>query len=406
MTRMPLTRWWMPACLAMMAVGCSDCGEPPAPVLAEIQFVGDRTSLESTFNANFKLEIRLDASNDQEVSVDFETVEGTALMGEDFEYQAGTVTFAPGELVKDIFVGVVIDDALESDEVFYVDLSNPTNGYLGAKTRAVCTILNDDTQLVIDIPEGGYDTPHDPNNPPAGMSLVWSDEFDGSGINSANWIHELGASGWGNQELQNYTNSSANSYTEDGNLVIVALEEGGGYTSARMKSQGLQEFQFGRIDVRAVLPQGQGLWPAIWMLGANHSEVGWPECGEIDIMELKGDAPNKVYGTCHWGEIVSGGGHPNVGSTVFSDFPATYADEFHVFSLEWSPDTMVWLMNDEPYHMVTTQGTIDPAGYPTPFNDPFFFILNVAVGGTFLGYPDETTLFPQFMAIDYVRVYQ
>ena len=107
----------------MMAVGCSDCGEPPAPVLAEIQFVGDRTSLESTFNANFKLEIRLDASNDQEVSVDFETVEGTALMGEDFEYQAGTVTFAPGELVKDIFVGVVIDDALESDEVFYVDLS-------------------------------------------------------------------------------------------------------------------------------------------------------------------------------------------------------------------------------------------------------------------------------------------
>lgn len=405
MTKTTWIQWWTPFCLAMMAVGCSECGEPPTPVLAEIQFVGDRTLQESTFNSSFKLEIRLDATNDQTVSVDYETVAGTAQVEDDFEYQSGTVVFEPGELVKEIAVTVVIDEALETDEVFYVDLSNPQNGYLGAKTRAICTILNDDTQLVIEFPEGGYDTPHSPSNPPEGMTLVWSDEFDGASINAANWVHELGGGGWGNQELQVYTNDEANSYVDDGNLVIVAMDDGGTYTSARMKSQGLQEFAFGRIDVRAVLPEGKGLWPAIWMLGANHGEVGWPACGEIDIMELKGDQPNKVYGTAHWGAIV-GGGHPNVGSTVFSEYPNTYADEYNVFSLEWSQDTIVWLMNDEVYHTITTEGTVDPAGYPTPFNDPFFFIMNIAVGGTFLENPDETTLFPQFMAVDYVRVYQ
>ena len=391
--------------LAVMA-GCSDCGNGPAPVDAEIRFVADRTLLENSFNSVFRFEVRLDAANEQEVRVDFETVEGTAKEGEDFEPQSGTLVFAPGDLIQEIEVPIVIDEGLEADEQFTVVLSNPVHAYLlGNQQVATGTILNDDTELEIVLPTGGYDTPHSPANPPEGMTLAWSDEFDGTEIDPANWLHELGGGGWGNNEAQAYTADPANSFVEDGNLFIVALQEGAGYTSARMVSRDLQEFQFGRIDVRAVLPFGQGLWPAIWMLGANHSEVGWPQCGEIDIMELLGHQPNYVHGTAHWGQLI-GGGHPNFGTVTYSDFPTTFADEYHVFSLEWSPDTMRWLMNDEPYHTITTTEHVAPSGYDTPFNDPFYFILNVAVGGNWPGYPDESTLFPQFMAVDYVRVYQ
>ncbi|MDG2425996.1 MAG: family 16 glycosylhydrolase [Flavobacteriales bacterium] len=387
----------------LLAVGCSDCGSTTDPVAAEIQFVGDRTSLENTFNATFKFEVRLDASNQQEVRVDYQTVEGTALEGDDYEPQSGTLVFAPGDLIHEISIPIVIDEALESDEQFKVVLSNPINGYLkGNIQEATGTILNDDTQLVITLPEGGYDTPHSPDVPPEGMALVWSDEFEGELVDQANWMHELGGNGWGNNELQTYTSDASNSFVEDGNLFIVSLENGGSYTSARLKSQDLQEFQYGRIDVRAVLPYGQGVWPAIWMLGGNFNQVGWPECGEIDIMELVGHQPNFIHGTAHWGEII-GGGHPSYGTSTYSDFPTTFSDEYHVFSLEWSADTMRWLMNGEPYHLVTSENV---APYDTPFNSPFFFILNVAVGGNWPGYPDESTMFPQFMAIDYVRVYQ
>ena len=392
--------------LLSIAAGCSDCGNEPDPVNAEIQFVADQTSLENAFNSTFDFEVRLDASNTQEVTVDYETVQGTAKAGEDFESQSGTLVFAPGELIQVISVPIVIDDALEADESFTVVLSNPVNGYLkGNQQEATGTILNDDTELVITLPEGGYDTPHSPSSPPEGMTLVWSDEFDGTEIDMNNWTHELGATGWGNNESQEYTANEANSFVEDGNLFIVALQDGAGYTSARMITKDKQEFAFGRIDIRAVLPYGQGLWPALWMLGANFGETSWPGCGEIDIMELLGHQPNYVHGTAHWGAI-SGGGHPNLGAVTYSQFPTTFADEYHVFSLEWAPDTMTWLMNDEPYFQLTTEQHVAPEGYETPFNDPFFFIFNIAVGGNWPGYPDESTLFPQFMAVDYVRVYQ
>ena len=398
---------WLGACgWLILAVGCSDCGGDPEPVDAEIQFVADRTSLENTFNSTFRFEVRLDASNAQEVTVDYETVEGTAKAGEDFEAQSGTLVFAPGDLVLDIEVPIVVDEGLEPDEQFTVVLSNPVNGFLkGNQQVATGTILNDDTELAIDLPQGGYDTPHSPENPPAGMTLVWSDEFEGTAINLDNWTHELGSGGWGNNELQSYTAESANSFVQDDNLFIVALQDGAGYTSARMITRDKQEYAFGRIDIRAVLPYGQGIWPALWMLGANFTEVGWPECGEIDIMELLGHQPNYVHGTAHWGEII-GGGHPNLGAVTYSDFPTTFSDEYHVFSLEWNTDTMTWLMNDEPYFQLTTEDHVASSGHVTPFNDPFFFIFNIAVGGNWPGYPDESTLFPQFMAVDYVRVYQ
>ena len=245
--------------LMALAVGCSDCGGGPEPTNSEIQFVADRTSLENTFNSTFRFEVRLDASNTAQVTVDYETVEGTAKAGEDFEPQSGTLVFEPGDLIAQIEVPIVIDEGLEADEQFTVVLSNPVNGYLkGNQQVATGTILNDDTELDISLPEGGYDTPHSPSNPPEGMTLTWSDEFEGTAINLDNWTHELGAGGWGNNEFQAYTADPANSFVEDGNLFIVAMQDGAGYTSARMITRDKQEFEFGRIDIRAVLPIWSG----------------------------------------------------------------------------------------------------------------------------------------------------
>lgn len=234
-----------------------------------------------------------------------------------------------------------------------------------------------------------------------GMTLVWSDEFDGTAINANNWTYDLGASGWGNNEWQNYTDSPENSSVADGFLTITARQEGSGYTSARMKSEGLQEFQFGRIDVRAKLPQGQGIWPAIWMLGANIGSVGWPACGEIDIMELVGHQPATTHGTAHWGS--SWNVHQYNGSSISLPAGQTFGDAFHLFSVVWEQDQITWLMDDQTFFSIdNTQMN----GQPYPFNAPFFFILNIAVGGNWPGYPDATTQFPQEMVIDCIRVFQ
>ena len=235
-----------------------------------------------------------------------------------------------------------------------------------------------------------------------GMTLVWSDEFDGTAINLDNWTYDLGASGWGNNEWQNYTNSSANSSVSDGYLTITARQEpGGGYTSARMKSVDLQEFQFGRIDVRAKLPQGQGIWPAIWMLGANFDAAGWPACGEIDIMELVGHQPGTVHGTAHWGADWTQ--HQYQGGSISLPAGETFSDAFHLFSVVWSENQITWLMDDQPFYALNPSNM---NGQPYPFNAPFFFILNIAVGGNWPGYPNATTSFPQTMVVDCIRVFQ
>ena len=320
----------------------------------------------------------------------------TAQSGEDFIPTSGSLTFPAGTAGSSIFVEIVVDEFKEDDEQFRVVLTGSTNGiFEGGMQEAIGTIRNDDT--VIQVTSEGYDAA----NSYPGKSLVWSDEFEEDFIDPQSWTYDLGASGWGNAELQNYTSSSENSYVSNGNLMIVAKKNGFQYTSARLKSIGLQEFQYGRIDVRAVLPFGQGIWPAIWMLGGNYSNVGWPACGEIDIMELIGSSPNNVHGTIHFGNNYSQ--HEYTGGGTYIPGPLNFSDEFHVFSIDWDEDGITWLVDDEPFFNVDNAVT-GPQNYP--FDAPFFFILNLAVGGQWPGYPDESTAFPQFMAVDYVRVYQ
>ena len=237
-----------------------------------------------------------------------------------------------------------------------------------------------------------------------GYDLVWQDEFDGNTVNAENWIFEIGTGcpncGWGNNELQYYRRE--NTKVAEGVLTIEARKEnyqGSLYTSSRLITRGLQSFQYGRMDIRALLPAGQGLWPAIWMLGNNLTQVGWPESGEIDIMEMVGGQgrENTVHGTIHWGDQ---GNHASTGGG-YSLSTGTFGDEYHVFSIIWDQSSLIWLVNDREYYRVS----ISPAEM-TEFHQKFFFILNVAVGGNWPGSPDQTTVFPQRMKVDYVRVFQ
>ena len=233
-----------------------------------------------------------------------------------------------------------------------------------------------------------------------GWNLVWSDEFNGTAIDPKNWKFDKGGSGWGNVEMEYYTDRPENARVENGMLVIEALQEkyeGLNYTSARLNSRGLQEFTYGRIEARLKLPYGQGIWPAFWMLGSNAS---WPLGGEIDIMEFIGKTPDTVYQTVH-GPGYSGG--KNVGSHIALSVDSLKND-FHVYAIEWQENEIRWFIDDQEVFKVTPAQI--PAGTQWVYDHNFFIILNLAVGGGWPGYPDSTTIFPQQLLVDYVRVYQ
>lgn len=234
-----------------------------------------------------------------------------------------------------------------------------------------------------------------------GWTLVWHDEFEGESLDLANWTYDLGGGGWGNNELEYYTNRPENARLENGFLVIEARAERylhRNYTSARLKTQGLHAWMYGRFEARMQLPYGQGVWPAFWLLGEDINRSGWPACGEIDIMEFIGRQPDRVYGTVH-GPGYSGGA--GVGSSFI--FPAGMpSDGFHVYAIEWEPQEIRWYVDDTQYFAVTPEDL--PGKWV--YDHPFFIILNLAIGGNWPGAPDETTVFPQFLRVDYVRVYQ
>jgi beta-glucanase (GH16 family) len=236
---------------------------------------------------------------------------------------------------------------------------------------------------------------------PEGWELVWHDEFDGDEINEENWTYDIGAGGWGNGESQYYTDRPENARIEDGFLVIEARQERfmeSYYTSARLKSQGLQEFQYGRIEARLRVPVGRGLWPAFWMLGSNFSEVGWPNSGEIDIMEYIGREPDLIFGTIH-GPGYSGA----LGLSHWNRQDYDIADEFHTYGIEWDEDQITWFYDGEEYGSYSRS---DVGERDWPFDQPFFFILNLALGGTLPGPIGLDTVFPTQYLVDYVRVFQ
>lgn len=246
--------------------------------------------------------------------------------------------------------------------------------------------------------------------------LAWSDEFDGpagSAPNLAKWAYDLGTgperNGWGNNELQTYTDRTSNAYLDgEGHLIIKAIKENftgadgqlRGYTSARLVTKGKYEPTYGRIEARIKVPFGQGLWPAFWMLGANHPAVPWPVCGEIDVMEIIGRQPGTVHSTLH-GLNYSGGDGPTGSFTLPDD--KKFFEDFHTFEVEWNPRDISFYVDGLHYH--TRKSPEFTGNRQWIFDHPFYLLLNVAVGGNWPGNPDQTTIFPQTMMVDYVRVY-
>lgn len=238
----------------------------------------------------------------------------------------------------------------------------------------------------------------------SGYRVAWSDEFNGTSLNTASWSYETGAGGWGNNELQYYTSRSQNVSVADGSLRITALKEnynGASWTSARIKTQGKRDFQYGKIQARIKMPNGTGLWPAFWMLGSNISSVNWPMCGEIDIMEHV-NSEATTHGTIHW----DNGGHANWGQPTNNNYWNNFSvdvTQWHEYSIEWDSSLIKWYVDGKQYMEANIAGG---TGSTEEFHRPFFFLLNLAVGGQWPGYPDGSTPSSSTMYVDYVRVYQ
>jgi len=253
----------------------------------------------------------------------------------------------------------------------------------------------DDTEAFVDRPVRGW-------------TLTFADEFDGEANtppDPTRWVHDVGGAGWGNNQLEHNTARVENAaHDGEGHLVITARREaylGNDYTSARLKTQGLFSQAGGRFEARLKLPIGAGLWPAFWMLGDDITEVGWPLCGEIDIMEYRGQVPDNLIGSLH-GPGYSGGSP--ISDTYFLPDGERFSDDFHVFAVEWDTNRIAWFIDDTLYHLVTPAQL--PGGSRWVFESPFFMILNLAIGGSFVGNPDASTLFPAELIVDYVRAYE
>ncbi len=376
--------------MALLWAACKG-GEPEFLPMLEWQ----NSSIEEPDNGNASLNfvVSVPEPASQEIRFSYRTEDISAIAGEDYTAASGVATIAAGAQEVSFQVEILGDTYLEFDETFNIVLEDLVNAE-SKGSRIQGRILNDDLY----VPESETDGFSTPAQYP-GFELVWQDEFDGASLNTTDWNYELGGGGWGNNELQVYTDLPENVTLKDGKLVITAVENAGDFTSARLTTEGKKEFQFGRIDVRARLPYGQGIWPAIWMLGNNIRTVSWPSCGEIDIMEMVGHEPERVHSTIHYnnnGHNYTGRGYSLAGGEAFHE-------KFHVFSLLWQDHQLRFLVD---YNVVYQVDRVSIPANPYPFSSPFFFICNIAVGGQWPGSPDQTTVFPQTMEIDYIRVFQ
>ena len=383
--------------LSSCSKGGGDNSVTPPATLPVLTIVDVTKARDNKLTTNFRFFINIDKSSSSVITVNYATSAGTAVANNDYTTTSGTLSIAANQTLAYIDVPVRGDSLRQPDQTFFLQLSNPTNATIGGTGKATGTIQNNGTYYPSD--SAGFTSPL--TYP--GYSLVWSDEFNGSTINTNDWNFETGGGGWGNNELEFYTNSPNNAYVSNGNLVIEARKEVMGsnsYTSARMTTQNKKTFQYGRIDIRAKLPVAQGLWPALWMLGSNISSTPWPACGETDIMELIGTYPSRVTGSIHWALANGTSGTVNNSYSLSS---GDFSQQFHVFSLVWKSNSIQILVDGITY-MTGTNASISSGTWP--FNAASFLIFNVAVGGDWPGAPNASTTFPQRMLVDYVRVFQ
>ncbi|MCA6077944.1 family 16 glycosylhydrolase [Fulvivirga sedimenti] len=378
--------------LSFLLIACGGGDEEPDTkidgfTVSVVEFDEDLTGGTS----NISLNLRGTLASDTDVAYSLRA--GTAQPGVDFQETAGTLTFDKTSKSAALDLTILDDEHFELTEVFYLVLNADGNEF-----AYTLTINDDDAIGEVLEDENGYYTPDNYTS----MTLAFSEEFEGTELNPATWNYELGDGcdvglcGWGNNELQSYTDLPENVKVQDGFLTITAEKIERDFYSARITTKNKVDFQFGRIDIRAKLPKGQGVWPALWLLGKNIDDVSWPACGEIDIMELVGHEPEIVHGTVHYDH---GGYKTNTARYTLNS--GDFSDKFHVFTLVWEEDIMSWYVDNQIY-----RSFIRVPNTTYPFNSPFFFIANIAVGGNWPGNPDGTTVFPQTMEVDYIRVFK
>jgi beta-glucanase (GH16 family) len=391
---------------ALLVLSCSKSGssngggqqKTPAPIptitINNVTQVRD-TAVASTYT----FAVTLSQQTTDTVTVNYATADSSAFANTDYTPSTGTLTFLPGNSVGVVKVTVKPSNLRAANSIFLVKLTNPVNSTLST-AEGDGIIENQGNNLGSDTT--GYQTP----SSYVGYKLLWSDEFNESTVNTNYWQYDLGNGGWGNQELECYTDSNAT--IVNGYLQIQAKQQNvtyngvaSNYTSTRMNTAGKFSFEYGRVDIRAKLPVAPGMWPALWFLGNNFGTAGWPRCGETDLMELVGSNPHLVTGSIHW--LEANGNEGTLNNTYTLPGGADYSQKFHVFSLVWTRTQITMYVDDIPY-MSESSTSISSGTWP--FDQPQFLIMNVAVGGNWPGSPTAQTIFPQSMYVDYVRVFQ
>lgn len=387
--------------LFIASCGSDDGGGPTGPVVPPMNDlptlrINDMRTQESS--PSLTVRVVLNEATVDPIEVSYEIVGETAEPGLDFVGANSTVTIEANTNAAEIILELIDDDIKEVDETIMVRILSAEGANIVTGEARIRLMDNDRSVLS----EDGYSTSEEQ----FGYNLSWQDEFNGSEIDESSYNFEIGDGcpdicGWGNNEMQLYSDQPENASVENGTLIIRATEDVNGvFESARITTKDKRFFQYGRIDVRAKITRTQGMWPAIWMLGQTIDDVGWPASGEIDIMENVGHEAATAHGTAHWGP--RGRGFSTFsGSSITLD--EDLAERFHVFSIVWERDLIEWYVDETKFF------TLTPASVGNEtwrFNDDFFFIFNVAVGGNFPGPPDSTTEFPQQMEIDYIRVFQ
>jgi beta-glucanase (GH16 family) len=396
------------ACLTgtLLTVSCSKSGsggggsQQKTPAVIPTITINNVTQVRDTSNAGtYTFAVTLNQQTTDTVTVNYATADSSAVATKDYTPSSGTLSFLPGSSVGVIKVTVTPSNLRAANTAFIIHLSNPVNGTLSTP-EAAGIIENQGNNLGSDTT--GYQTPATY----VGYKLLWNDEFNESTVNTNYWQYDLGNGGWGNQELECYTDSNAT--VANGYLQIQAKQQtvvyngvSSNYTSTRMNTAGKFTFEYGRVDIRAKLPVAPGMWPALWFLGNNFGTAGWPACGETDLMELVGTNPHLVTGSIHW--LEANGAEGTLNNTYTLPNGADYSQKFHVFSLVWTPTQITMYVDDMPY---MSQSSTSISSGTWPFNQPQFMIFNVAVGGDWPGSPTAQTVFPQSMYVDYVRVFQ
>jgi len=390
--------------LIISIISCRKDPQPNTPNVnrGKVSFTTDTISVLEKDTILF-IPVQLTQKRDKDVTVYFHIEGNSATPEYDYFVSNGSLHFPKGEdtVGSLIIVDIFADTLTEIDETFTIFLDSATNAIISQKELTL-KILDDESRRAT---YPGYSTPlfHD------GYTMVWQDEFLGTELNETDWNYRIGNGcpnlcGFGNNELQYYRKQNA--IVANDLLTITAKKEtfaSNQYTSTRINTFGKISVPYGRIDVRARLPFGKGIWPAIWMMGNNKSAVGWPACGEIDMMELRGSAPNKANGTIHYKNASGVHQYPPSKNHILSS--GTYHDEFHVFSLVRTEGKIQWYVDDILFN-TKFYSQLNLGSQPNPFLQDFYIILNLAVGGNYDGNPNSSTIFPQTMEIDYVRVFE